>query len=294
MNNIVKRENQSVNIDRLDAQRHLYSKVKTYTYLVVILCVLNPVLLAIAKVVFSKMDVLVKITVVYSFVIVFFKPLLNNCISKLQALAARIQQLFDCDVFELAWNEPLCGTKPAPEEVFKARTNKGIEEFRNWYKEAVVLLDRLPGIIVCQRTNVFYDRNLRNIYGKAVNVMFCIAFLLVFFIGFFQNPHLWDFFLKVIVPLSPIVSWMIDFKKQNKLSLSALKRLDSLVNKALDKLYHGEQIDEQVVAQIQNYIFLHRKSSYPVPDFIYAIRRKSSEAATHYSVDEIVNKLIHE
>ena len=102
------------------------------------------------------------------------------------------------------------------------------------------------------------------------------------------------FFLKVIVPLSPIVSWMIDFKKQNKLSLSALKRLDSLVNKALDKLYHGEQIDEQVVAQIQNYIFLHRKSSYPVPDFIYAIRRKSSEAATHYSVDEIVNKLIHE
>lgn len=230
MNNIVKRENQSVNIDRLDAQRHLYSKAKTYTYLVVILCVLNPVLLAIAKVVFPKMDVLVKITVVYSFVIVFFKPLLNNCISKLQALAARIQQLFDCDVFELAWNEPLCGTKPAPEEVFKARTNKGIEEFRNWYEEAVVLLDRLPGIIVCQRTNVFYDRNLRNIYGKAVNVMFCIAFLLVFFIGFFQNPHLWDFFLKVIVPLSPIVSWMIDFKKQNKLSLSALKRLDSLVN----------------------------------------------------------------
>lgn len=49
MNNIVKRENQSVNIDRLDAQRHLYSKAKTYTYLVVILCVLNPVLLAIAK-----------------------------------------------------------------------------------------------------------------------------------------------------------------------------------------------------------------------------------------------------
>lgn len=119
MNNIVKRENQSVNIDRLDAQRHLYSKAKTYTYLVVILCVLNPVLLAIAKVVFPKMDVLVKITVVYSFVIVFFKPLLNNCISKLQALAARIQQLFDCDVFELAWNEPLCGTKPVQKRCLK-------------------------------------------------------------------------------------------------------------------------------------------------------------------------------
>lgn len=294
MNNIIERENQSVNIDRLDAQRHLYSKAKVYTYVIVILCVLIPVLLAITKVVFPEMDVLVKITVVYSFVIVFFKPLLNNYISKLQALAARIQQLFDCEVFELAWNEPLCGTKPAPEDVFKAKSNKGKERFRNWYEEAIGKLDRLPGIIVCQRTNVFYDRILRNIYGKAVNVMFYIAFLLVFFIGFLQNLHLWDFFLKVIVPLSPIVSWMIDFKKQNRLSLSALERLDSLVNKAFDKLYHGEQIDEQVVAQIQNYIFLHRKSSYPVPDFIYAIRRKTSEAATHYSVDEIVNKLTHE
>lgn len=294
MNNIVIRENQSVNIDRLDAQRHLYSKAKIYTYVIVILCVLIPVLLAIAKVVFPRMDVLVKVTVVYSFVIVFCKPLLNNYISKLQALAARIQQLFDCEVFELAWNEPLCGTKPAPEDVFKAKTNKDRERFQNWYEDAVGELDRLPGIIVCQRTNVFYDRILRNIYGKTVNVMFYIAFLLVFFIGFLQNLHLWDFFLKVIVPLSPIVSWMIDFKKQDQLSLSALKRLDSLVNKALDKLHRGEQIDEQVVAQIQNYIFLHRKSSYPVPDFIYAIRRKSSEAATHYSVDEIVDKLTHE
>lgn len=294
MNNIVKRENLSVNIDRLDAQRHLYSKAKTYTYLIVILCVLIPVLLAIAKVVFPKMDVLVKVTVVYSFVIVFFKPLLNNYISKLQALAARIQQLFDCEVFELAWNEPLCGTKPAPEEVFKAKTNQGIKGFLNWYEIAVEKLDRLPGILVCQRTNVFYDKKLRNIYEIAVNVMFCGAFLLVFVIGFLQNLYLWDFFLKVIVPLSPIVSWMIDFKKQNRLSLSALGRLDSLVSKALDKLYHGEQIDEQAVAQIQNYIFLHRKSSYPVPDFIYAIRRKSSEAATHYSVNEIVDKLTHE
>lgn len=294
MNNIVIRENQSVNIDRLDAQRHLYSKAKIYTYVIVILCVLIPVLLAIAKVVFPKMDVLVKVTVVYSFVIVFCKPLLNNYISKLQALAARIQQLFDCEVFELAWNEPLCGTKPAPEDVFKAKTNKDKERFQNWYDEAVEQLDRLPGIIVCQRTNVFYDRNLRNIFRIAVDVMFWGAFLLVCFIGFLQNLHLWDFFLEVIVPLSPIVSWMIDFKKQNRLSLSALERLDSLVNKALDKMYHGEQIDEQVVAQIQNYIFLHRKSSYPVPDFIYSIRRKSSEAATHYSVNEIVDKLTHE
>lgn len=292
MNEIVERENLEENIDKLDAQRHLYSKAKSCTYLMFLGCVMIPVAFSVIKAMGLKKEYFVQITVFYSFMIVIIKPLFQSHIDSLRDLATRIQQLFDCEVFGLKWNDSLCGDIPTDESIYKAKTGENTEVLRDWYDSAVAKVERLDGIVICQRTNVVYDRELRKSWATFVDVGIIAACVMVFTIGCFQKLQLWDWFLNAIVPMSPIVSWYIDIRRQNSRNSEAIKKVNTLIVKALDRLRRGEQIEENNVEQIQNYIFLHRKSAYPIPDFIYRLKRDSSESAMQYSVGRQVDQLL--
>ena len=73
MNDFLIKENLPMNLDRLDAQRHLYSKAKCCSYVVAFLCVLIPVILAIIKILIPNVDFIIKGTLVYSFLILILK-----------------------------------------------------------------------------------------------------------------------------------------------------------------------------------------------------------------------------
>ena len=107
MNDIIARENLQSNIDRLDAQRHLYIIAKRYTIASLFLCVIAPVLTSFAKVIFPGVEPIIKGAIVYSFATLFVKQFLSSRASSLRNLAARIQQLFDCELLDLSWKEPL-------------------------------------------------------------------------------------------------------------------------------------------------------------------------------------------
>lgn len=83
-----------------------------------------PVLIAITKIVWTETTLILRGAVVYSFVLLFLRPCLKSYVGTLQNLAARIQQQFDCDVFDLEWNEPLCGKQPDLEQIFAKKTGK--------------------------------------------------------------------------------------------------------------------------------------------------------------------------
>lgn len=293
MNNIVKKENLQINLDRLDAQRNLYSRVKIYAHLLTFLCVVVPVLIAITKIVWTETTLILRGAVVYSFVLLFLRPCLKSYVGTLQNLAARIQQQFDCDVFDLEWNEPLCGKQPDLEQIFAKKTGKKIDGLQNWYEVIVEKLDRLEAIVVCQRINVPYDKSLRETFSLIIKIVVGIAGLFVLMIGFLHNSTLWDWFLNAIVPVSPVISWYMDLHKQNHKNVMALEKLNQLIDSALRKLRNGDNIEEQNVISIQNFMFIHRSSSYVIPDFIYKLRRNKHEEATRYSVAHIVEELVH-
>lgn len=120
-NDISTKQNEQTFIDRLAAQRKLYSSSKSISHFLLFSCVLVPVILAILKVIFPSCSILPKIIVVYSFVATISRIWLEDMTKKRILMAAKIQQLFDCDLFGLTWNTALCGTKPTPEEIFNAR-----------------------------------------------------------------------------------------------------------------------------------------------------------------------------
>lgn len=85
----------------------------------------------------------------------------------------------------------------------------------------------------------------------------------------------------------------MDLHKQNHKNVMALERLNQLIDSALRKLRNGDNVEEQNVISIQNFMFIHRSSSYVIPDLIYKLRRNKHEEATRYSVAHIVEELVH-
>ena len=293
MNDIIVKENLQFNIDRLDAQRHLYVKVKRYTFASLFLCVIVPVLTSFAKVIFPGVEPIIKGAIVYSFATLFVKQFLSSRASSLRNLAARIQQLFDCELFDLNWNEPLCGKKPQPEEIHDAKTGKNLTKLNNWYEPVIGQLPQKYGVIVCMRTNVTYDQKLRRTFSWIVEALIVGALIFVFSIGFKQNDNMWDWFLNALVPLSPIISWFIDIWKQNNNNIEALNKLQTLIDKSLNVAINHQEIPVSDLDRIQNFIFVHRNTSYIIPESIYNMLRKKTENAAKYSAQQICDQIMN-
>lgn len=286
-NNIATKQNEQTFIDRLAAQRHLYSKAKRLSNIVFVVCVLLPVLLAIAKVLYPECDRLPKIIVVYSVIATLLRIWLKDLSTSLKITAARIQQLFDCELFSLEWNKPLCGATPKPEDVLKATKGASYKKLNNWYETIVSQLPPSVGVLVCMRTNVVYDQSLRKAYSILCYVLTFIAIISVAVLGMWKNAGMWDAFLYGIVPLMPLVTWVIDLHKQHSTNYKALCNIEPLLEAGFVQAKEQHCVNQNILQEIQNFIFLHRKTSYLVPDLFYKLNRKKNEAAAYYGAEKV-------
>lgn len=293
MNDIITKENSELNIDRLAAQRHLYSQAKNYSNVIFVLCVAVPILLSFAKVIASSWVCLAQIAIIYSFFATFVKYALSGFKNGKRNLAARIQQLFDCELFNLDWSEALCGAKPIPEQIYKAQKGVDRTTLANWYEPVISNLSHEHAVIVCQRTNVVYDQNIRSYYSTLINVVFIVSVAIVFVTGLLLKKGIWEWFLNGIIPVMPIVSWYLDLHKQNESNLNALNKLQSLIDSALTEAEAGNPLNKEKLQRIQDFMYMHRNTSYTIPDLVYKLKRNNSEAATYYSAEQLCNRLLH-
>lgn len=287
MNDIVEKENQTAFIDRLLAQRNLYSKAKCFSGALLVLCVLVPVVLFFVKCFIPSVCYISEIVVVYGVVATILRILLKDTTDCYQGLAARVQQLFDTELFDLEWNKPLCGEKPCPEKIRKYSRKGDRSKLTNWYGELVAKLPKSTGSLVCMRTNVMYDKGLREKYFICCVIVFALAALAVTVLGLLNNTRLWDAFLYGLVPLMPIITWFIDVFKQHFKSIKVLDNLYALIISTLETARGGNEIDNETLTEIQNFIFLHRKSSYLIPDCVYNLFRSKSEEEASYGVQQV-------
>lgn len=291
MNDICRKQNLPENIDRLAAQRHLYSLAKRISHLILVVCIILPVVLAIGKLLFPNVEWYAKVVVVISFLATIIKFVFDNVKTSHQNLAARIQQLFDCELYNMSWNEALCGNMPLPEEVFRYKEGVSRDKLYNWYESEIETLSHEYAVLVCMRTNVVYDQGIRRYYHHLCSGIAIIAALFVFSAGLIVDVSLWNLFLYGIIPLMPVVSWYIDIRNQYLKNMAALNKLHVLINNGLDKARVKNEVTPQELSTIQNFIFIHRNTSYAIPDIIYDMKRNDSENATAYSVHQICGRL---
>lgn len=290
-NNIVELENSQVHINQLKAARHLYTKAGRYSTLYMIFCVFIPVVISIGRMFLNPDDhFALNAMMAYGVVALVAGFIFESKVSKHRKLAAKIQQLFDSEVFELEWSSHLWGAKPSLENISDNLGNLQNDGFRNWYDSRIDGLNGMEAILICQRTNLAYDSKLRKQFNYIVSTVATVVLLLILLVSFYRNEGIQTAIVFVGVPLVPMIKWFFSTKKRNLDDIESCESLKSFIDNSIEKLKKNHRaINESALYRIQDRIYIHRKTAFKIPDCLYNIMRKGQEE----SVRTMVNQLSH-
>lgn len=208
--------------------------------------------------------------------------------------AARIQEQFDTEVFELPWNQFVVGSKVDPEVIRsvtrKPTTAAQCKDLEGWYEHCVGSIPLPLGRLVCQRTNITYDMRVRKTYAWGLLVT---ATLLVMFLlngGLHEGLSFSDLLLTVLVPFIPLAAFVLrEHRKQSDTveNLTTLKsEVDKLWAKAL-KTPDSTEL-EQDSRNLQDAIYRNRTSNPLVYDWVYWLMRNINEDSARHAADTLV------
>ena len=297
MNNIPTIQNSQRQLERLAAQRELYSSAKKFHVVQIFLTVVIPVALAILALNYESFSVPAAIFGVASFIadILIIEPIIN----KRKEKAAKIQELFDCDVLELPKSPLKTVQEIKVEEVLQnydahSKIATNIEKIKDWYRP--VTLGSLPihvARVICQRTNCWWDSKLRKNYATTLRIICGLVFITIFIIGSINRISLPTFTL-IISSLVPFFQFCI---KQSNDNVDAACRLDQLVNFSIalwDKVLNGmsEPNASDDSRKLQDEIFEHRKKSPLILDMYYGLFRNKDEAIMNKAGGILVEEAI--
>lgn len=290
-NNIVELENSQVHINQLKATRHLYTKAGRHSISYMFFCAFIPVVISIGRMFLSPDDhFALNAMMAYGVVALVAGFILESRTSKHRNLAARIQQLFDCEVFGLEWNSHLWGAKPSLENINDNIGNLQNDVFYNWYDSLINGLDRMEAILICQRTNLAYDSKLRRQFNYIVSTIATVVSIFILSVSFYRNEGIQTAIVFVGVPLVPRIKWFFSTMKRNLDDIESCESLKSFIDNNLEKLKKNHRsINECALYRIQDRIYIHRKTAFKIPDCLYNIMRKEQEEY----VRTMVNQLSH-
>lgn len=287
MSTILTRQNEPRQLDRLAAQRALYSRSKDLFIVNVIVFGAVPVgltALGIWDEVYRPMSPVVGLIMVVVDVL-----LLTPYIRKLKESASKIQEAFDCFVLELPWSAIKSG-KPEAVEVekewsdrYRPNANKH-SSLVDWYTPAIHGLPLHLARVVCQRENIHWDGQLRRYLCRwllGAIIVITVSFLVV---GVVKGMLVIDLLRYVVVPLAPALIVGIRHWKEQIDSADRLDKLrdhlDAMWKEGLD----GASTDALTTQSrsLQDEIFDHRKRSVPIFDWLFErFRDKFEERAYH-------------
>ncbi len=294
MNDINLKQNQDNQIDKLAAQRFLYSRAKlifiTRLIISIAFAVLGPI------VIFQFNDIKIYVAVVATFYTIFNFLLLRMIENRHRMDGAKIQELFDTELFNLPWNKIVAGEKPEKEKIFlyskKYKFKNDIDTLKNWYPKNINELDLLPAVAVCQRTNIWWDVTLREkLFWSLVLFMFVLTF--VIFLTLSKNSE--NLFL-FIVFLLPFYETLIDYTKSQFSAVNRIKKLKVQLDDIIENISDNSISDDTLVNNLriaQDEIFRHRESCLFVPDWFYKIFRDSQEGQMNYNAKHYVDIILH-
>lgn len=210
--------------------------------------------------------------------------------------SAKIAEQYDCAVLELPWNEFTVGDRIESEEIHSAARayakHHDDAHLRDWYPVEVGALPLSLARIVCQRTNLHYDRRLRTMYGNAIRAGAIVIVLVMALYGLAQNLSITAWVL-TMAPAAPVLSWAgREFYRQH----DTAEPLEKLLREARkfwnDALFNGCD-DNQCLArsrEFQNAIYSRRSSSPLVFPLVYRFRRAQLEDEMHDGANDFLKQ----
>lgn len=298
-NRIVEDQNTQQQLDRLAARRYVYSQSKILLALQMLLTLAFPITLTISATIVQNLKVWAAF---YGIIISFMDvAVIEQCQKSWKTLAAKIQELFDCDVLKIEWNDLKTGNRPDNETIhekserFKNK-NPECKGLNNWYPVAIKPLPLHLARLVCQRTNCWWNWKLRQRYKQGLYVAVIVVILTLLVIGIQTKMTMEGFILRSLAPISPMILWVLREIYKQRESATALVNLknytESIWTKALNKELTQNQL-EQISRDIQNEIFDRRRNDPVIFDWLYWLFRNKQEVQMDKSAEQLAKDALN-
>ena len=294
---ILYKQNLDVNIDRLLAQRRLYSNAKIMQYILIAITVIIPVLIAfITNFSNLRIDDTSWIYTIYAIVVIFGEKILEIFIDRNKKTAASIQEKFDTNIFDIPENE-LLNSVFIDHDIVRKYSKKDklnankISRVTNWYSTRIDCLQTNIAILFCQRMNICYDQNIKKKYNKLLISLSVLTYITLLIISLTNDFSLKKFIIEVILPSIPILNFTYKEINQNIESVDNLQKLSEIIENKLSSLSRNDVIEIEELRNIQDRIFNNRILSPLIPDFIYKILWTELEDEMNYSVENRIVEL---
>src|SRR5260370_6151369 len=273
-NTISHDQNTPQQLERLAAQRYLYSRAKNMLKIQTAFDLLTPIVIAILVAFFPAFDVYGAPIAVGVAVFDFF---LDQYQSSRKKQAADIQEMFDCDVFGLECQELKVRRRPIAEIIMDAakkyrRTDPTYSYMQNWYPPVVEKISLPLARLVCQRINCWWDVELRRRYVQGVVIIALVITFIVILLSIHNGMSIGKFFLVIVAPLLPTYIWAIrEYLGQTDAANEKeelRKYTEELWRKALKKELTTQQLDQEA-RTLQDEIYNHRRTKPFILDWFY-------------------------
>jgi hypothetical protein len=285
----------------LRASSYLYSKAKVMSGLQVLLTVLVPVVLSVMSVLFfrdSQQGAGLKgWAAFYGIAVILLDTLLLDRTQKsIKKEAAQIQECFDCELLEIPWNEFKVGDRPSPEKIDQsagALRRELTEREKNWYPAAAGKLPLYLCRVVCQRTNVWWDGELRRRYAFYLSLLAVSIVVLAVVVGIAKDMSLGTFVLTIMAPIFPAQIWLIRERNRQKDSIAVLDRLMKHTAKLWASVLDSQSNQNEASIksrELQDELFVHRYSNAPIPNAVHKVFAGSFNVTMNKGAEELVNE----
>lgn len=298
LNSIPNDQNIQRQLERLAAQRYLYSKAKFVLSIQLLLTVPITIIWSIIVAVFPEFKIW---SAFYGLTISLLDASVFSSFQKsLRQQAAKIQELFDCEVLHLEWHSLKVGSRPDAESInelshkFK-HTAPDFVTLKNWYPQVVGQLPLYLARLVCQRSNCWWDSKLRRRLSRLIIALLFSVAILVFAIGLFGGITLEKFVLAIFAPIFPVFLWGIREYKTQREAADTLDRLKSHIENLWENAIKNNSTSLQIQQEarnLQDEIYERRRNNPLIFDWIYKRLRSKYEEQMNKGADELVKEAL--
>jgi len=296
-NTIFHDQNTPRQLERLAAQRYLYSTAKHFLTGRLFLDLVSPIGLAVIVALYPGFGIYGALIALLILVSDFY---LESLQSSKREQAAGVQELFDCELLDLPHQDLIAINIPDTVEIMEAaekykRSDPTYKALKNWYPSEVDALPLYLARLVCQRINCLWDVQLRRRYLERVGIIFFILCVIVITVALVRGLTVSNFLLVIVAPLLPAIGWIIrEFRGQNE----AIRRKDTLKRyaeelwtDALKKRVPVEEI-ERKSRGLQDQIYTNRCSNPLILDAFYKHLLPKNETQMNRSAKELADEAL--
>lgn len=291
------RQNLDINIDKLLAQRRLYSNAKKVNYILISITVFIPIIISlIANLTVIEINDKHWIYVLYTVVAIVLEKIFEIYIDRCKKTAASIQEDFDTTIYPIAENE-LLNTTYIDSDIIRKYSKKDkniprkVYKVTNWYSKEIENIDTNIAILFCQRMNICYDQNIKKKYNILLIILSILTFLILLGFSLFNNFSLMKFMIEVTLPSIPIFTFTYKEFNTNLESVDNLQKLREIIEQNLNSISINDSVDVEELRRIQDRIYQNRILSPLIPDFIYSFLWSELEDQMNYSVKTKIEEI---